>query len=362
MPRPMLTEAQLSAIDRIVEEIRGPYHRGIGDPLSFARLRVYPVLAGRFPGIPAPSLRAAGLMSLLKPKGGGPPPPILHHELDLLLERVQRAVSRRRLRWEELEGQVVLAYACGWRRRVRNIHRPLWDLSTWPEAVSALIRCAEKHIGWVLGILRSDVYGFPDPRTFDRTMLAFDCVGIYTGMRPITDRAYENRQSIHNWNPQIGSLLGCLLRAIDGFGVHHGKLKVNQFRNGLLYPALKAEGVLDIGRVAFRVCPHCEVRTEYGTTSFCRACGDRDSEMPGRIIDSPRLIYPPAYTTIPFRKCRTAKCGTYVRGNDASCPHCGGRLSPRTTQLLVQEHLIEPIDPNTLQGGGDHEDDDDPTT
>ncbi len=149
----------------------------------------------------------------------------------------------------------------------------------------------------------------------------------------------------------MASLYGRLLRAIDGFGTIQGNLQVNRFRNGILYPILADDGLLRIARVAYRECAGCGTKTEYDTASSCRSCRHGAAGGQSFIVDNVRLIWPPAYTTITFRKCRKPKCSTYVRGMEGRCPRCGGPLSPRKTHLHVQRHLIAEDAP-TIQLGG----------
>ncbi len=347
MPRPMLTQSQCSEISASVDTILSANPRGNGELHAYATRFVHPVLSRQFPEIPALSLRVAGLMALLKPIGGGPPPPILHHDLDNRVEWILNATRSTPLNPAELETQVAIAYGCGWRRSARNVRQPQWDAVHWADAVRELVIPAKKHISRVCRRLETDVPGFRLPGHLDVEMLGNYAVGVFVGMRPTTTRVYHHLQSIHNWNPMMGSLYGWLLRAIDGFGTVKGNLQVNRFRNGILYPVLEDDGLLAIGRVAYRECADCTTRTEYDTAGSCRSCRHGASGKQSFIVDNVRLIWPPAYITITFRKCRRPKCKTYVRGTQTHCPRCGGNLSPRLTHLYVHRYLIEEDTPQT---------------
>lgn len=280
-------------------------------------------------------------MSLLKPIGGGPPPRILHHELDNRVERILNATRSTPLKPDELETQIVLAYGCGWRRNVQNVDQPPWDNRHWSGAVRELVNLANRHVRRVCRRLATDVHGFRLPSHLDVEMLSDYAVGVFVGIRPTSTRVYHQLQSIHNWNPMMGSLYGWLLRAIDGFGTIKGNLQVNRFRNGILYPVLEDDGLLSIARVAYRECAGCSTRTEYDTVGSCRSCGRTAPGSRSYIVDNVRLIWPPAYTTISFRKCRSPKCKTYVRGTETHCSRCGGPLSLRLTHLYVHGSLFE---------------------
>jgi hypothetical protein len=335
----MLAQTRLSAMDAVVAEAGCDRTGGSRNLIHTATRIAIPALRSRFPDVPDLSLRTAAYMCLLKPRGGGPPPAILHHHLSLEVEWTLRATWLTSAKQEEMEAQTILAYGCGWGRSVRNVDRPAWD-EPWSGAIDELLRPAVAHIRKVCRRLRADVHGFPMPSHDDLLTIANSCVGIFTGMRPTDASSYPHRQSIHNWHPLAGSLYGWLLRAIDGFGTVTPNLMVNKFRNGILYPIMKDEGLLLIARTAFRECPNCRTRTEYDTSSGCRACARASSGTPSFIVDSVRLIYPKIYTSITFRKCMTGKCGTYVRGRGTACPRCGGSLSPRQTHLRVQKHVI----------------------
>jgi hypothetical protein len=339
MPHPMLTDAQCSAINAAVDRILARHPRGIGELHRYATQVLFPALEESFPGIPASSLRVAGLMSLLKPVGGGPPPPILHHDLDRLVERILKATRSGPLKPDELEVQIVVAYGCGWRRRVRNMRQPLWDAAHWADAVMELIVPAKRHVRKICRRLALDVHGFRFPSASDIEHLACYSVGVFVGMRPTGSRVYQQFQSIHNWNPMIGVLHGCLFRAIDGFCLTKGTLQVNRFRNSILFPVLAGDGLLSIAKAAYWDCPDCRRRTEYGVVGGapCNHCG---SDGEPHVIAITRLIYPDAYTTIPFWKCRKPRCDAYARDKESRCARCGGTLSPRSTHLHVRKHLI----------------------
>ena len=327
MPRPMLTDSQCSAINAAADKTLGRHPRRIGELHCYATEMVFPSLERQFPEIPAPSLRVAGLMALLKPVGGGPPPPILHHDLDRRVEWILRAARITPLKPDELEVQVVLAYGCGWKRRIRNVRQPLWDATHWAEPVRELIVPATRHVRKICRRLTQDVHGFRLRSGDDVDMLASYAVGVFVGMRPISNRVYQHLQSIHNWNPLMGSLYGCLLRAIDGFCITQGTLQVNRFRNSILYPVLAGDGLAGIAKTAYWECPGCGRKIEYGVVGGapCRHCG---SDREPHVIAITRLLYPDAYTTIPFWKCRKPRCNTYARDREARCPRCGGPLPP----------------------------------
>lgn len=335
----MLSQTRLSAMDAVVAEAGCDRIEGTRNLIHTATRIAIPALRSRFPDVPDLSLRTAAYMSLLKPRGAGPPPAILHMHLSLEVEWILRATWFTSAKQEEMEAQTIVAYGCGWGRSARCVDRPAWD-EPWSGAIDELIRPAVAHIRKVCRRLRADVHGFPMPSHDDLVTIAYNSVGIFTGTRPTDTSSYPHRQSIHNWNPFAGSLYGWLLRAIDGFGTITSNLMVNKFRNGILYPILKDEGLLLIAKTAFRECPGCGTRTEYDTSSGCRACARRSPGEPSFIVDSVRLIYPRAYTSITFRKCMTRKCRTYVRGWETSCPRCGGNLSPRQTHLRIQQHVI----------------------
>jgi len=220
---------------------------------------------------------------------------------------------------------VALALAAGW-------HRPPlardgdWD-SPWPLAQAELIEMAAEIIdrvcvGFAYGATTPYPGGFKLPPVYRIREWAEACVTRFLApWREVPGHPeYETYQTIHTWDPGPGreGLYGWLRHCITGQPGELVHVQLNYFRNGLLYPEMKADKCLAIERVAEQGCIRLREGTDlvsrlFDTAPMCDACDVKecpDFQEPfdenGRlkplffIYEEEHLIYPPLWGTSVF--------------------------------------------------------------
>lgn len=305
--------------------------------ISYFEEELYVELSRRFPTIEPTSMSIIALMAFLGPRFSSPLPLSLYRDLKRRIDTIirNRTLSlRRRL---DFAVQCALAYGCRWNRRT-SAGDSVWD-TAWPGAVTELVGIAYNFTIQATVALARSVRGFQHPPDHLLESYASIMVAHFIAQKRPAQHAYQLFQRLENWDPAKGNLYAWIQRAIQGSPKEADTFLANRFRHGLLYPLLKEDQGLDVGRLAFRSCLECGTLSEYDPAST-RRCKCGRSARRSRIVSVVLLYIRGLYSEMPFRRCKGSCAPGYHEGSARECPHDGAALSTRPSRLLVRASLL----------------------
>lgn len=359
-------------------------------------LRIRSNLLARHPNIQERSVDIVALMAYLGPPGQNSPPPSLVQELESLAETYCcNCESEREL---SIIIQIAIAYACKW-KRLQTSGQSQWD-TYWPQGIQEIRELTRQRLRQALADLTELVPGFREKLRNDQQVLdandlegmAYIITAYFIGLRELSSaessqkdeengpiQKYRAHQQLASWSPSEGNLYTWLSGAIMGqkdtvvtfdeapkrAQKSHSTLRTNFFRNGLLFPFLKSERLLEIGELAFQWCWKCqpdlqndEQRKKEYESPFCDHC-----HSDHLVVHETRLCVPGVYVGKEFWAVRSftqessrqsgeksvqrvnKRTLHYIQShmvmkqkdmNGAVCPHCHTAPSQRPTTLLVR--------------------------
>ncbi|OAD19074.1 hypothetical protein THIOM_005308 [Candidatus Thiomargarita nelsonii] len=259
-------------------------------------------------------------------------------------ERIRRAV------------EFAIAYGCGWRRDIKG--KKGWD-GLWLGALMAMKDLLSDKIQQACNAL---AYHGPGPggvRDFQRRsdseeiqdapLIAMQLIrGNYQNGQP----NYQRYHALSEWEPQKGNLYVFLQIAIQGSAAStepdQSRIpRVGYFSQGMYYPILEEDGLLNKGDMEFKKCQETIPDGNLCDTEFerdkCPRCEKPFNPKISRRIKKRMLYSPKSYQYKVRYRCK--KCENYFPGNFFTrkiCPlaACRGNQTQGTTHLLV----YEPID------------------
>jgi hypothetical protein len=288
----------------------------------------------------------------LGPIFGDPPEEIKSHLYDLLKsqipdedERIQRAV------------EFAIAYGCGWRRDIKDKKR--WD-GLWDGAFNVMKKLLLRYIRQACNALAYQGPG--GVRDFQRRSAPEEVQDVQWIAGLLISEKYQDGQpkyqryhALSEWEPLKGNLYVFLQMAIQGSAPSKKNpepdqiriTRVGHFSQGMYYPILEEDGLLNKGDMEFKKCQEILPDGKLCDTEFegnkCPRCEKPFNHKISRRIKKRMLYYPKSYWYKVRYRCK--ECDNYFIGNfftRKTCPLDGGNKTQGTTNLLVYDPI--PID------------------
>jgi hypothetical protein len=163
---------------------------------------------------------------------------------------------------------------------------------------------------------------------------------------------YQRYHALSEWKPRKGSLFTFLQMAIQGSAASKKNPvpdpiripQVGHFSQGMYYPILEEDGLLNKGYMEFKRCQEILPDGKPCETEFegdkCPHCQKPFNPKISRRIKNRMLYFPESYQYKVRYRCKI--CGNYFPGNFITrkiCPlaACRGNKTQGTTHLLVYE-------------------------
>jgi len=297
---------------------------------------------------------------VLGPNFGDPPEEIKSHLYDLLTKQIPDDKDERIRRCVEF----AIAYGCGWRRNIKG--KKGWD-GLWVGALMVMKELLSRYIRQACKALAyqgpGGVRDFRRPSDDDEKSAASVIVmELIHGEYQDGQAEYQRYHALSEWDPQKGNLYVFLQKAIQGSAASTEPdqiriPRVGYFSQGMYYPILEEDGLLNKGDMEFKKCQETLPDGNLCDTEFerdkCPHCQKPFNQKISRRIKKRMLYSPKSYQYKDRYMCKI--CGNYFPGNFFTrkiCPLDGGNRNQGTTHLLV----YEPIDSSKKDDTGSEED------